>query len=136
MQFNLFLLAISATTALVHAAPADNTNPVTHAPAGRSAALKFLLGRGHEEEQDGPAPPGCYWDGTAPFCAGSCLNGYTEENRGPCGDGACCVTGYKALCCRIAATQGFPPGGSCPGSYSSSSSLPASMSTAPVSSKH
>ncbi|PPQ87320.1 hypothetical protein CVT25_002068 [Psilocybe cyanescens] len=69
-----------------------------------SSALKYLLANspaGHQAEEDGPAPPGCYWDGTAPFCAGSCPDGYEEANRGSCGDGACCWTGYKFLCCRI-----------------------------------
>ncbi len=41
----------------------------------------------------------CYWDGTSPFCAGSCPAGYTERGRSACGDGACCVTGYKVYCC-------------------------------------
>jgi hypothetical protein len=53
------------------------------------------------EAMDGPAPQGCYWDGTAPFCAGFCPRGYEEENRGSCGDGACCITGYKVLCCKV-----------------------------------
>ncbi|RUS34779.1 hypothetical protein BC938DRAFT_478572 [Jimgerdemannia flammicorona] len=39
-----------------------------------------------------------YWSGTAPFCAGSCPEGYTEITRSSCGDGACCWTGYKVLC--------------------------------------
>ena len=48
----------------------------------------------------------CYWDGTSPFCAGSCN---TNDNYIPCrtdpsGDGATCVTGYKKYCCQ----------GSCP----------------------
>ncbi|GAA4614812.1 hypothetical protein GCM10023195_64860 [Actinoallomurus liliacearum] len=42
----------------------------------------------------------CYWDGTAPFCAGACPPGYTERNRNTCGDGACCWTGYKVYCCK------------------------------------
>ncbi|KAF2679610.1 hypothetical protein K458DRAFT_283402, partial [Lentithecium fluviatile CBS 122367] len=42
----------------------------------------------------------CFWDGTAPFCAGSCPDGYTECNRGSCGDGACCWTGIKTYCCK------------------------------------
>lgn len=48
---------------------------------------------------DGAPPPGCHWEGTAPFCAGSCTTGYIEKDRGGCGDGACCVTGIKTLCC-------------------------------------
>ena len=42
----------------------------------------------------------CYWDGTAPFCAGSCDDGYVDCGRNSCGDGACCVTGIKVYCCR------------------------------------
>ncbi|KAH9885423.1 hypothetical protein C8Q73DRAFT_303237 [Cubamyces lactineus] len=42
----------------------------------------------------------CYWDGTAPFCAGSCPDGYVDCGRSGCGDGACCVTGIKVYCCR------------------------------------
>ncbi|KAI0327671.1 hypothetical protein GY45DRAFT_1327319 [Cubamyces sp. BRFM 1775] len=42
----------------------------------------------------------CYWDGTAPFCAGSCPDGYVDCGRDSCGDGACCWTGIKVYCCR------------------------------------
>ncbi|KAK5625005.1 hypothetical protein RRF57_000721 [Xylaria bambusicola] len=42
----------------------------------------------------------CYWDGTAPFCAGGCPAGYDDCGTSSCGDGACCVTGYKKYCCR------------------------------------
>jgi hypothetical protein len=43
----------------------------------------------------------CRWDGTAPFCAGSCLPGETELTRSKSGDGALCLTGDKAFCCRL-----------------------------------
>ncbi|KAI3322303.1 hypothetical protein HD806DRAFT_536768 [Xylariaceae sp. AK1471] len=86
---SLFLFAVNAI-------PAENQNFKDMEP---SEILKA------NEGLDGPAPAGCYWDGTAPFCAGSCPPGYTEENRGSCGDGACCWTGYKVLCCKI------PPNG-------------------------
>jgi len=42
----------------------------------------------------------CYWDGTSPFCAGGCPEGYYEERRNSCGDGACCWTGVKVRCCK------------------------------------
>ncbi|KAI0327670.1 hypothetical protein GY45DRAFT_1097053 [Cubamyces sp. BRFM 1775] len=42
----------------------------------------------------------CFWSGTAPFCAGSCPVGYVDCARDGCGDGACCITGYKVFCCR------------------------------------
>ena len=43
----------------------------------------------------------CRWDGTAPFCAGSCQNGETQAQP-PAGSssGASCVTGRKVYCCR------------------------------------
>lgn len=97
-----FVLAtIFATTVL--AVPAENTKAVSAGTNDQSSALNYLLENspsGHQAEEDGPAPEGCYWDGTAPFCAGSCPNGYTESGRGSCGDGACCWTGYKFLCCK------------------------------------
>ena len=49
------------------------------------------------EREDGM----CYWDGTAPFCAGACPPGYQEQMRNSCGDGACCWTGYKVYCCKV-----------------------------------
>ena len=105
MKFFVVIAAALATVTL--AAPAEDTKAVTNTAADQSAALKYLLTNtpaGHQAAEDGPAPPGCYWDGTAPFCAGSCPTGYTEEGRGFCGDGACCWTGYKFLCCRVTAT--------------------------------
>ena len=102
MKFFVVLAAVFATVAI--ASPADATAAATDAKAAdQSAALKYLLTNsppGHQAEEDGPAPEGCYWDGTAPFCAGSCPRGYTEKGRGSCGDGACCWTGYKVLCCK------------------------------------
>ncbi|OCL13495.1 hypothetical protein AOQ84DRAFT_372126 [Glonium stellatum] len=46
----------------------------------------------------------CYWDGTAPFCAGGCPQDYSDCGRSTYGDGAACWTGIKVYCCR----------GSCP----------------------
>jgi len=44
---------------------------------------------------------GCHWEGTAPFCAANaCPRGYREGGRHRCGDGACCITGTKVLCCK------------------------------------
>ncbi|KAF9562474.1 hypothetical protein CPC08DRAFT_761451 [Agrocybe pediades] len=103
MQFNLVALAIFAAAGAAMARPSDNAVAGAKTTNDQSAALRFLLTNspaGHQAEEDGPAPPGCYWDGTAPFCAGSCPTGYTEEGRGSCGDGACCWTGYKFLCCK------------------------------------
>lgn len=41
----------------------------------------------------------CSWKGTAPFCSGVCPPGTILLTIDPCGDGACCWTGYKAYCC-------------------------------------
>jgi len=51
-----------------------------------------------------PPPENCYYDGTAPFCAGACPTGYQDCGRSSTGCGASCVTGIKIFCCR----------GSCP----------------------
>ncbi|KAF8159302.1 hypothetical protein B0H34DRAFT_702931 [Crassisporium funariophilum] len=47
-----------------------------------------------------PVGSTCFWSGTATFCAGACNMGYTEVGRDRCGDGACCITGSKARCCK------------------------------------
>ena len=65
--------------------------------------LSYLLKVQAKEEslaEGGIIPYGCHWEGTAPFCAANkCRRGYTERDRSGCGDGACCVTGMKLLCC-------------------------------------
>ena len=38
------------------------------------------------------------WRGTAPFCDGKCNPGERQIGVSSCGDGACCLTGHKALC--------------------------------------
>ncbi|PPQ78991.1 hypothetical protein CVT25_002275 [Psilocybe cyanescens] len=81
-----FFIVLSVLATVVLASPSEGT------AAGLQAA------------QDGTPPSGCHWEGTAPFCAGSCAQGYTEIDRGACGDGACCATGIKTLCCTKAAT--------------------------------
>ncbi|KAK4122887.1 hypothetical protein N657DRAFT_646647 [Parathielavia appendiculata] len=55
-----------------------------------------------------PAPSGCKWFGTAPWCDGDCEAPYTYScYRHKCGDGACCVlSGWKRLCCRPEAVSG------------------------------
>lgn len=98
MQFLIVLATVFATITI--ASPVDGT---TTTPTDESAAMKYLLTNspvGHQANENGPAPAGCYWDGTAPFCAGSCDSGYTETDRGSCGDSRCCWTGYKVLCCK------------------------------------
>ncbi|KAI0389673.1 hypothetical protein F5Y17DRAFT_462522 [Xylariaceae sp. FL0594] len=95
MQFSTALVS-TLFYLVVSAVPAENQKREGLNKMEPSEILKANFA------MDGPAPNGCFWDGTAPFCAGSCPTGYTEENRGSCGDGACCWTGYKVLCCRIA----------------------------------
>ena len=47
-----------------------------------------------------PSPPAhCFWRGAAPFCNGQCKSGERPIERSDCGDGACCVTGTKRMCC-------------------------------------
>ena len=42
----------------------------------------------------------CYWSGTAPFCAGSCMPGENTCAWDQCGDGECCsFATLKAFCC-------------------------------------
>src|SRR6266567_2136354 len=48
--------------------------------------------------------------GTAPACAGSCPNGYTELQR--VNDG--CKTGSKAFCCKFSPDHKAPPEGLTP----------------------
>lgn len=45
-------------------------------------------------------PDGCYWSGTAPTCEGECNIGETYCGRSGCGDGKCCASGWKVLCCK------------------------------------
>ena len=58
----------------------------------------------------------CYWDGTSPFCGGSCNTdeGYIACKTDGCGPGACCVTGYKKYCCKDACPTGLLSYGECP----------------------
>lgn len=79
------------------------------------------------------AAQSCRWDGTGPFCSGSCGSGEQEITRlqtwpgfwtgvivAPATFGAACVTGTKALCCHTGVTcrwDGTAPfcSGSCRG---------------------
>jgi hypothetical protein len=42
----------------------------------------------------------CYWDGTRPFCAGSCRPGFVRLKR----EGSGCITGSRVYCCEPMAT--------------------------------
>ncbi|PPQ94548.1 hypothetical protein CVT25_012017 [Psilocybe cyanescens] len=96
------LAALFATIAF--AAPADDTKAVSTNINNESSALKYLLANspaGHQAENAvDPAPSGCFWSGTAPFCAGACPSDYEGGHTSSCGDGACCWSGYKLLCCK------------------------------------
>ncbi|KDR78057.1 hypothetical protein GALMADRAFT_1299286 [Galerina marginata CBS 339.88] len=45
-------------------------------------------------DSDCPAPPGCFWEDTGPYCAESCRVGH-EREKDLC-DGGCC---YRIMCC-------------------------------------
>ena len=85
-----FLIVIAAALATIsHAAPAEDTQAI------ENTALKSANSYG----QGGPAPSGCYWNGIAHYCTPSCDAPYFESKQDACGDGECCLTGYKVLCC-------------------------------------
>ena len=50
----------------------------------------------------GPPPSSCFWHHTAPICSNSdCPAGSVRTGEpSDCGDGKCCATGKKILCCR------------------------------------
>lgn len=49
----------------------------------------------------------CRWDGTAPFCSGSCRSNETKSTPPPgTSSGAACVTGSKVYCCTKLGTSG------------------------------
>ena len=41
----------------------------------------------------------CAWYGAAPICNAKCPAGTNESRRDSYGDGKCCRTGSKVLCC-------------------------------------
>ena len=84
-----FFIVAAALATISHAAPAEDTS------ATENTALKSADSYG----QGGPAPSGCYWTGTPDFCVPSCDEGSFETKHDPCGDGPCCMTGFKVLCC-------------------------------------
>ncbi|KAH9482257.1 hypothetical protein JR316_0004355 [Psilocybe cubensis] len=83
MKFIVFAALFAAS---VLAIPAENAKAVSANTNDERSALKYLLQNspaGHQAEEDGPAPPGCYWDGTAPFCAGAAEAVETARAAGP-----------------------------------------------------
>lgn len=67
------------------------------APQKSDFAMKNL----HCHISDDVDRSNCYWKGTSPMCSSSnnCPSGFTMICKDACGDGKCCVTGMKALCC-------------------------------------
>nr|CAH0107235.1 unnamed protein product [Daphnia galeata] len=49
----------------------------------------------------------CYWKGTSPICESgdACPYGFSLICKDSCGDGKCCWTGNKSLCCPIPETS-------------------------------
>ena len=90
MKFFIFIAAALATVTISLAAPADDTK------ATENTVLKSANSYG----QGGPAPSGCYWNGTPGFCLPSCDEPYFEAKEDACGDGECCQSGFKVLCCK------------------------------------
>ncbi|KYK58539.1 hypothetical protein DCS_05556 [Drechmeria coniospora] len=43
----------------------------------------------------------CQWFGTAPFCDGTCPDGWRAHHGDPSGDGDKCLTGHKTYCCPL-----------------------------------
>ena len=86
-----FIIIISVTLAAISlAAPADDTK------ATENTVLESANGYG----QGGPAPSGCYWNGVPDFCIPFCDAPYFEVKEDACGDGECCLIGFKVLCCK------------------------------------
>ena len=46
----------------------------------------------------------CYWDGTRPFCAGSCRPGFVVRQR----EGSGCITGSRVYCCEPMGSTSTP----------------------------
>lgn len=61
------------------------------------AAIATLMAAGFNT---GPASAQqCFWDGTPPFCAGSCPSGYNVTKK------QACLSGHKVLCCEKLGSQ-------------------------------
>ena len=85
MKFFIVIAAALATVSL--AAPADDAKATENTAANTYG-------------QGGAAPSGCYWSGIAHYCTPSCDAPYFESKEDACGDGECCTSGFKVLCCK------------------------------------
>ncbi|KAG6039848.1 hypothetical protein E4U41_002026 [Claviceps citrina] len=92
MRFNAVVLFVAAASA---AAVSNENQPMNVVQEAREAE------RAKEAQNMAQQVDKCFWSGTAPFCAGGCETGYKDSGTSSCGDGACCVTGYKKYCCLI-----------------------------------
>ncbi|KAF4626429.1 hypothetical protein G7Y89_g11730 [Cudoniella acicularis] len=93
MQFKVYIVAALASAVAgrhVFAVPEELMNDI--------AISEFEMEM--EQQNDVGVYQTCYWEGSAPFCKGKCKNGFVETARTKCGDGKCCATGSKALCCK------------------------------------
>ena len=111
MRFLIVITAAAALATVSLAAPGDDTKAIenTANSYGQGAQHSRIMIKRHKKKkkgggesygQGGPAPSGCYWNGTPDFCIPSCDDPYFETKDDPCGDSDCCLTGFKVLCCR------------------------------------
>ena len=72
--------------------------PIQARPVQRSRALGST-----SPAAGGIQPSACFYSGSAPSCEGEpgdCVaRGFKFCGYSDCGDGACCTTGRKVLCC-------------------------------------
>ncbi|KAF8914373.1 hypothetical protein CPB84DRAFT_1759104, partial [Gymnopilus junonius] len=84
MKSFIVIIVALATTALA-ARVEDTTKRGDTGSLNESATLSSSPpGYTEVESRLPPPPPGCFWDGRAPFCLASCPNGYNEVARIPC----------------------------------------------------
>ncbi|EFX71925.1 hypothetical protein DAPPUDRAFT_326724 [Daphnia pulex] len=69
----------------------------------RSNQTHPLIMGPHCHIQPGVDQSNCYWKGSSPFCVSgdACPYGFSLICKHACGDGKCCWTGNKSLCCPI-----------------------------------
>ncbi|KAF4613971.1 hypothetical protein D9613_008159 [Agrocybe pediades] len=96
----LALLAVIGTLASPSHFIEDDEFSLNEPGTSDSEILSYLLDiQTQEDNAVDFLPRGCRWFGTSPFCAPSCPRGYRERHTNRCGDGVCCLTGRKKLCC-------------------------------------
>jgi len=91
MRFDLSAIASAAPTAFVFL---RRPRFAAWRSGLRAAAVATILSSGASAAfavQYG----NCHWDGTAPFCNGTCSDGFVQVKT------KSCVTGHKAYCCEV-----------------------------------